>query len=496
MNEPVKQLPAALYRADQVRELDRIAIEELKIPGLCLMERAGAAAFSLLRARWPDARKIRVLCGVGNNGGDGYVIARLAHIAGYPVSVLQTGNSERLKGDARTSFEALTAVGGEIKPFSEEGVREADVVADALFGTGLDREVTWPWRDAIEALHRHACPVLAVDIPSGLHADTGAVLGAAAPAQATITFIGLKQGLFTGDGPKYCGDVYFDDLKVPADIYRQVPASVTRLDQRLVGGFLGKRARTAHKGDFGHLLVIGGDHGFTGAARMAAEAAARTGAGRISLATRKAHADLMNIARPEIMSHGVETAEELKKLLAIADVIAIGPGLGQSEWSRSLLEEVSKQEKPVTADADALNLIAKHDIRLHNAVFTPHPGEAARLLDSSTADIHRDRFAAARAIQSRYGCTCVLKGAGSLIAGETGTIGLCSAGNPGMACGGMGDVLTGIIAGLLAQGLSGIEAARLGVCLHAAAADKAAETGERGLLAGDLFPWLRHCVNL
>jgi len=233
----------------------------------------------------------------------------------------------------------------------------------------------------------------------------------------------------------------------------------------------------------------------TGAVRLAAEAAARVGAGLLSIATRSSHAALLNLTRPEIMSHGIETAEQLEPLLNKANVIAIGPGLGKTIWARAMLEAVKNQQKPVVVDADALNLLAKTPFRFFESVLTPHPGEAARLLDTSSTEIQADRVAAVRALQRRFGNVCILKGAGTLIADPNNQVGVCTAGNPGMACGGMGDVLTGVIAGLLAQGLSTTEAANVGVCLHGKAGDRAARDGERGLLPSDLLPWLRHYAN-
>lgn len=490
-----KSRPQPLYRANQVRELDRIAIEDMGIAGICLMERAGSAAFSILKSHWAKAHRIIILCGIGNNGGDGYVLARLAYLAGYDVMVLQIGDTSKLKGDALLAFEAMTKVGLSVQEFSEKKLKVVDVLVDGIFGTGLDREVSGKWREVIEALNRRNCPLLALDIPSGLHANTGSVLGVAVRADVTVTFIGLKQGLFTGIGPDYCGQVYFDDLQVPSSIYQQVKTVVTLLDYEVLKTALPKRSRAAHKGKFGHLLVIGGDSGMIGAVRLAAEAAARVGAGLISVATRSAHAALINITRPEIMSHGVETVEQLERLLDKVNVIVIGPGLGQSAWARTMLDALKTVSKPIVVDADALNLLAQTPFSFPNSILTPHPGEAARLLELSTAEIQADRFAAISTLQRRFGSVCVLKGAGTLVTNPNDEIGVCTAGNPGMASGGMGDVLTGVIAGLLAQGFSTVEAANLGVCLHAKAGDRAALEGERGLLPSDLFPWLRYYAN-
>lgn len=488
-------LPFALYRANQVRELDRIAIEDMGIPGICLMERAGSTAFSLLQQRWSKARRVIVVSGLGNNGGDGYVVARLAYLAGYDVTVLQLGDTSRLQGEALAAYEAMTDVGLFPQMFAEKKLSIVDVIVDALIGTGLDREVSGQWRQVIEAINRSRSPVLSLDIPSGLHADTGTVMGVAVKADATVSFIGLKQGLFTGEGPEFTGQVYFDDLQIPSATYKHVKSMVGRIDYHEVKSVLTRRSRIAHKGSYGHALVIGGAPGMLGAVCMAAEAAARAGAGKVSVATHPSHAALVSLHRPEIMSHGVETTEALMPLVDQADVIAIGPGLGQSIWARALLDAVKDLQKPVVADADALNLMAQTPFRFPESVITPHPGEAARLLEMSTAYIQSDRFAAVKSLQLRFGGVCVLKGAGTLIADEDGKISVCTDGNPGMATGGMGDVLTGVIVSLLAQGFTINEAARIGTCLHAHAADKAAESGERGLLATDLFSWLRYYAN-
>lgn len=487
-----RTLPAALYTATQVRELDRRAIEDHGVPGYSLMTRAGQAAFDRLRERWPDARRIGVLCGPGNNGGDGYVIARLARAAGLGCWVLEAGDPARLKGDAARARADWVQAGG--TPFSGAAPwPEADVLVDALLGTGLDRAVEGALGGLIDAINASGLPVLAVDIPSGLHADTGAVLGRAVRAAVTVSFIGLKTGLFTGEGPACCGEVVFDPLDVPEAVYRDLPPAATRLDAACIQR-LGRRPRSAHKGHFGHVLVVGGDRGMPGAVRLAGEAAARTGAGLVSVATHPDHAPLLPLARPELMVHGVAAPADLSPLLARATVLAVGPGLGQGDWGRALLGRLLETGLPLVLDADALNLLAQEGARRDDWVLTPHPGEAARLLGRDSASAQADRIAAAREIQARYGGVCVLKGAGTVIRDAEGTA-ICTGGNPGMASGGMGDVLTGIIAGLLAQGLSPVLAARLGVCAHAEAADRAARAGERGLLASDLLTELRGVVN-
>ena len=488
----MSNLPHALYRAAQVRKLDQIAIVEHGIPGITLMEHAGAAAWQALRAVWPAARRITVVCGSGNNAGDGYVLARLARAQDCTVRVMLLANPAQLTGDAATAARGLPATGIACETFSPQRLADSDVIVDALLGTGLDRPISGAYLDAIQALNQSRRDILSLDIPSGLHADSGQVMGAAVKAHTTVTFIGLKAGMFTGSGPEYSGQVIFSDLDVPADIYTGIKPCASRIQS----AELARRARDAHKGDFGHVLVIGGDYGYAGAVRMAGEGAARAGAGLVSIATRREHALAIPAAVPELMAWGVDVARDLDTMLERATVIAIGPGLGQSAWGLGMLGKVLECRQPVVADADALNLLAREPLHSDNWVLTPHPGEAARLLDSTTRAVQDDRYGAAAELRRRYGGVIVLKGCGTIIADEAGELAVCAAGNPGMAAGGMGDVLTGVIAGLLAQGLGKGAAARTGVYLHARAGDAAAAAGgERGLRASDLMPWIQRFAN-
>ncbi|CDH43372.1 NAD(P)H-hydrate dehydratase [Candidatus Contendibacter odensensis] len=494
---PMRTLPVELYRAAQVRELDRIAIEERGIPGHTLMNQAGAAAFQLLRQRWPKAWRIEVVCGGGNNGGDGYVVARLARQAGLDARIMTLADPESLHGDALSAAQEARAAEVPITAFNVADLTEADLLVDAILGTGLEREVSGAWREAIAAMNAHPTAVLALDIPSGLHADTGAVLGATIQAEVTLTFIGLKQGLFTGQGPACCGEIHFTSLGVPPDIYPALHPASWRYVGDDLPTLLPHRSRSAHKGHFGHVLVIGGDLGMAGAARMSAEAAARCGAGLVSVATRSVHAGLQAAVRPELMFHGIETPDQLAPLLNRATVIAIGPGLGRGDWGRTMLHVALASDKPLVLDADALNLLAAGPSYRDDWILTPHPGEAARLLKMTPAQVEADRFIAVEDLALRFGGVAVLKGAGSLIAGKAdGLVALCTTGNPGMASGGMGDVLTGVIAALVAQGLPLFAAAKAGVYLHGRAGDRAAQAGgERGLLATDLLPFLRQLIN-
>lgn len=492
-----ERLPAALYTAAQVRALDRQAIERFGIPGAELMARAGAAAFDLLRRRWPEARRLCVLTGTGNNGGDGFVIARLAAEAGLEVSVLQLGDRARIAGDARLHADRWAEMGRPWLDF-ERLPGEADVLVDAMLGTGLERPLTGQFRAAVEAVNAHRAPVLAVDIPTGLDADRGVVLGAAVEARATISFIGLKRGMFTGAAVDCCGEIFFEALAVPAAIYASQILSARRVDWAQQRTRIGPRRRSAHKGDFGHVLVVGGDHGYGGAACLSGQAALRSGAGLVSLVTRKRHVGGMLAAAPELMVHGARKGAVPEHLIQRSNALVLGPGLGRRRWGRRLFRQLQTYEGPLVLDADGLNLLAgASGERRDNWVLTPHPGEAARLLGVDVAEIEADRFAAVERLQQRFGGTVVLKGAGTLVLGPGNRpVAVCSDGNPGMASGGMGDVLSGVIGGLLAQGWIPEEAAERGVCLHAAAGDRAAcVEGERGLLAHDLLPHIRRLGN-
>ena len=493
-------LPGALYRAGDVRALERLAIEAGGIPGIELMERAGLESWRVLRERWPAARCVAVVAGPGNNGGDGFVVARLAAGEGLSVSVSLIGDPARLAGDARTAYRRMPEGVAHPAPLGEAvpggaGV-DVDVIVDALFGTGLAREVSGPAAEAIGAINASPAPVLALDVPSGIHADTGRALGQAVRAAVTPTFIGLKQGLFTREGRGCAGEIVYRDLGVPGRVFARVEPSARRVAFEDRAGSLGPRPGDAHKGRFGHVLVVGGDHGFAGAARLAAEAAGRTGAGLVSVATRREHVAALVASRPELMAHGVESPDALDPLLDRASVVAVGPGLGRGGWGRALLERAAGSDRPLVVDADAVTLLAQGAVAWPCAakravVHTPHPGEAGRVLGEPAGALESDRFSAARALAAAHDGTWLLKGAGTIVAERAAIPHVCEGGNPGMASGGMGDVLTGVVAALLAQGCSGFDAAVTGACMHAAAGDAAARDGERGMFASDVIAALR-----
>lgn len=486
----MNKLPEFVYLAEQVREMDRLAIEEQGIPGIDLMRKAGLSVFCTIQEYYPVS-DVTVFCGAGNNAGDGYVVAKFVLEAGLKVTVCYLAIPESLHGDAYTAYQDYIQAGGVASGFSLITAVNKGVIIDALLGTGLNRDVSGIYAQAIALINDSACPVISVDIPSGLNADTGDLMGCAVKADYTVSFIGLKQGMFTGVAAEYCGNILFDTLNVPEDVLKKIKYSARIIAKPCIP----KRHKCAHKGNNGHVLVVGGDTGFSGAIRLAGEAALRVGSGLVSIATRQSHAGLINIGRPELMCHGVEDVDELNLLLEKASVIVIGPGLGQSQWGKEMISQVVVSGKPMVVDADGLNLLANKGFYFNNWVLTPHPGEAARLLKCSTPEITKDRFAAVSKIQHKYGGVVVLKGAGTLVhTGEEITI--SNTGNPGMASGGMGDTLTGMIAGLIAQGMTMESAATAAVYLHGKAADLSAQQqGETGLLASDLMPFIRTLVN-
>jgi len=487
-------LPLAIHTAQQVRDMDRWAIERLGIPGYTLMTRAGEAALDLVVEAWPRARRLLVLCGSGNNGGDGYVVARLARAAGLEVAVAALSDPSRLGGDAARAYADFVSHGGQAREFDASLLPAAELVVDAMLGTGLDREVGGVYAQCIDSVNAACTAVRAVDVPSGLNADTGAVMGRAVRADRTITFVGLKAGLFLGGGADHVGTLSFARLGVPEDAGRAEPV-MRRIDPADVTQVLPRRRRSAHKGENGRVLVVGGGPGMPGAARLAAAAALRAGAGLVTVATRPEHVAAIVAGRPEIICHAVASGQELEPLLRQADVVALGPGLGRGEWSRTMFEAALAGGKPLVVDADGLNLLAAEPRRGSDWILTPHPGEAARLIGCSVAEVQADRLGSVRALAGRFGGVAVLKGAASLVLGPSGLPWVCTAGNPGMATAGMGDVLTGVIAAVWAQHRDAEAAAAVGVLVHATAGDAAARAGERGLLATDVIERLRECVN-
>ncbi|MGF6419861.1 hydroxyethylthiazole kinase-like uncharacterized protein yjeF [Stenotrophomonas sp. AN71] len=485
---------ADLFDSAAARVLDAQASALAGDGGWGLMSQAGQAAWRCLLQHWPQAQRIGVVVGAGNNGGDGYVLARHAWQAGREVAVVALPGRLSTTALAQRAASEFTAAGGAVSDF--DGVLpEADVWIDALFGLGFDRAPTGAAQALIAALNAQAAPVLALDVPSGVDANRGAVPGLAVRAAWTLQFIVAHRGLYTGDALDHCGQKLLAPLQLPAAAWAGVSPAAEQWTQAHLPALLPPRRANTHKGESGHVLCVGGNHGSGGAIAMAAEAALRAGAGLLSLGTRRDHVGPMLARLPEAMTHALEDSGALPRLLDKANVVAIGPGLGQDEWAHALFARVLASTKPLVVDADALNLLAQDPRALPAAILTPHPGEAARLLGCSTAEIQADRYACAQALAERFHAVVVLKGAGTIVAASGHRPRLIAAGNPGMAVGGMGDLLTGIIAGLRAQGLAAFDAAAAGALLHALAGDVAAANGARGLLPTDLLAPLRRLAN-
>jgi NAD(P)H-hydrate epimerase len=486
-----------LYDSAAAREVDRLATAALGGDGYVLMQRAGQAAWRVLLQRWPQAQRLVVACGSGNNGGDGYVLARLALQSGRRVRVVHPADGGPRTPLAQRACTDYLAVGGRVELFPSP-LDDAEVLVDALFGIGLHEAPRADMAALVEALDMAAAPVFSLDVPSGVDADRGSVPGVALHAQCTLQFIVAHAGLRTGAALDHAGELLLDTLDVVAAEYGDAaPPVAGLLEGSALRRWLPPRPRDTHKGRSGRVLCVGGDHGSGGAIALCAEAALRSGAGLVSVATREAHVPAILARRPEAMAHAVEGSAEFASMLDAADVVACGPGLGRGEWGTALLARALGSGRSLVLDADALNLLATTSLRPPaDAILTPHPGEAARLLGTDTTSIQRDRYAAASALTERFACTVALKGAGTIIAAPGERPQVLAAGNPGMATGGMGDLLTGVIAALRAQGLPAFEAACAGALLHGLAGDEAAvRGGQRGLLPSDLLPWLRQFAN-
>jgi NAD(P)H-hydrate epimerase len=486
--------PSHLFDVAALRGVEARATSALG-DGFELMRRAGQAAWRELLQAWPQAQRIVVVCGPGNNGGDGYVLARHALMAGRQVEVFRLAEHAPRSELAMHACRDYEAAFGRVQSF-EGHLPVADVIVDALFGIGLARAPDAQGNALIEAINRHEAPVFALDVPSGVDSDRGSVPGNAVFATRTLEFIAHKMGLHTGAALDHCGHTALASLDLAPGLVADTPAGAMLLRGDDLARWLHPRRRDSHKGANGRVLCVGGDFGGGGAILLCAQAALRCGAGLVDVATRKEHVPALLARTPEALAHAIDDEHGFDALAQRADVIAIGPGLGQEDWGRALHARCLASRKPLVLDADALNLVAISRQRLPaDAVITPHPGEAARLLDSSTTQVQADRFGAARDLALRYRCTVVLKGAGTIVASSDRLPCVIDAGNPGMATGGMGDVLTGTIAALRAQGLEAFDAAGAGALLHALAGDAAAEDGERGLLPSDLMPWLRRWAN-
>ncbi|SJL84475.1 bifunctional ADP-dependent NAD(P)H-hydrate dehydratase/NAD(P)H-hydrate epimerase [Vibrio palustris] len=487
-------LPSRFYTAQQVKKGEASSAQMKSLPMFALMERAGQAVFTVALAQYPTSQHWLICCGGGNNGGDGYIVANVAKNMGQRVTVWHSSNPDDLQGDALRAYYQWVDKGGEVYPFDDEIPDDVDLIIDGLLGIGLSGEVREPTYGLINIINQSQKPVVSIDIPSGLNADTGAVLGVAVRASHTISFIGMKQGLVTGQAREYTGQLHFAGLGVSDVFDEQNEPSMQAIEARCVHEHLPKREACAHKGSHGKTLLVGGDIGMGGAMLLAAQACARVGSGLTAVALHGHNVMPLLTTIPEVMSIDWQS-DVAKSRLDWCHVIGIGPGLGKGETGKYWFDCVAERAQPKVMDADALFFLAHTPHYDDNRIMTPHPAEAARLLGASVAFVEADRFKAVRSLHERYGGVIVLKGAGTLVYDGEQLL-VCTAGNPGMATGGMGDVLTGVITSLVAQGLDLFSAAQVGVWIHSNAADKdAALQGERGLLASDLIAHLRQFVN-
>lgn len=487
----------ALYHTDQIKACEQQIYQSHHLDETELMHQAGTEAFYFIKRAFPKIKHIAVYCGSGNNAGDGYVVAQLAHEDGYSVTVYQCKSIEDLPYPAQYSALLAIAAGVECQSYEEPLDNDIELIIDALLGIGLTGPVHGAIASAINQINSSGLPVVSLDIPSGLNANTGHVENYCVRANATITFIARKPGLYTADGPDYCGEIHCRYLQLQSNIAKYNPRAALLDSEYLSHQPLPPRRKNSHKGDYGHVLVIGGGPGMPGAVALAAKSALRSGAGAVTIATHPEQVTSILPIVPEAMIWGVSISKELEQHLARATVCVVGPGLGDSEWAKSLFLAAMTSQLPMIIDASAIRLLAQHPQVDDNWILTPHPGEAAALLSCSTIEVQNDRFQAVQEIQHQYGGVVVLKGKGTLIQTVERNTFVCSKGNPGMASAGMGDILSGIIAGLCAQGLSLSDAAKLGVLVHAMAGDRAIESvGSVGLLASDLLPIIPSILSM
>jgi NAD(P)H-hydrate epimerase len=498
--------------AEEMRQLDRRTIEEFHVPARVLMENAGLRVVEEIEKAWGpvNGKTVTVAAGKGNNGGDGLVVARHLRERSARVHVFLLAPPEQLAGETRANLERYQRQPGQVFVVKDEklddltrALSQSDLIVDALFGTGLSSPVTGSAAGVIAAINASGKPVVAVDLPSGIHTDTGQVMGIAVKATVTVTFALPKRGLLLYPGSDHAGRLRIADIGIPSALVRQLPASVQWLTAAEVSEGLTRRPLSAHKGTFGHVLVVAGSVGKGGAAAMTSLSALRVGAGLVTLALPSGlegtlpdrPLEIMTLPLPQTAdrSLGRGALEPLLKFAQDKSVAAVGPGLSTHPETALVVHGLIAQLTiPMVIDADGLNVLVGHLDLLKQAraplVLTPHPGEMARLSGTSTHAVQADRLGVTADFVKRHPVTLVLKGARTIVADRSGVLTVNSTGNPGMATAGTGDVLTGMIAGLIAQGYPPDQAARFGVYLHGLAGDlAAAEVGEVGFLAGDLI---------
>jgi len=510
-----------IVTAAQMRELDRRTIEEAGVSGKILMERAGSGIVDCIERTLGSTRHktVTVFCGKGNNGGDGFVVARLLHRLRAKVRIIAMAAPSELSRDAAIMYRRFVGSAGKsaIHRFASQDhaqaiIRDSRIVIDALLGTGMSHDVTGPYAEAIESINTSNCPVIAVDIPSGLHAETGAVMGHAVKASHTVTLGLPKRGLFQGSGIDFAGSVSVVDLGIPSAFIDSVPTNITLMTPDFIRSLLPVRQASQHKGTFGHAGLIAGSVGKTGAAAMAAMAALRIGTGLVTVAVPSGLNDIvesklleaMTVPMPDTKAKTFARSglDRLSAFAAARTAVAIGPGLSTHPETVELVQGlIGRLDCPAVLDADALNALAGRASILTACkippILTPHPGEMARLESNATSSsVNLDRIGTAVRFARERGVFVVLKGARTVVAGPDGAAAICPTGNPGMATAGTGDVLTGMIVGLLAQGLKSWDASCAATYLHGLAGDLAAfDKGQAGLVARDLIEQIPYALK-
>jgi hydroxyethylthiazole kinase-like uncharacterized protein yjeF len=511
-----------LVTTSHMQDLDRRTIKEGGIPGIVLMENAGTGAAELLIRSFPEVRAgwVAVLAGRGNNGGDGFVIARHLMNAAIPTKVYLFASIDEVKGDAQTNLESWLNMGGELIEIPYRGnftrakkeLATAHLFVDAIFGTGLQREVTGCIKTVIAFINSLSIPVVAVDIPSGVDATEGKVLGIAIRADLTTTFGLAKIGQVIEPGRQYVGRLAVVDIGIPRSFIEEADIKTHLIDREELNlSLLDPRPPDAHKGDYGHLCVLAGSPGKTGAAAMICQGALRIGAGLVTLGIPASLNPILEAKLTEAMTEPLPDAgsgylssdalKAIRQLLKGKTALALGPGIStQPQVQELLVELIPRVSVPQVIDADGITAVASRPDILKecksSVVLTPHPGEMARLIDSTPQKVQDDRIGVAKAFATTYNCIVVLKGNRTVIATPDEKIYINPTGNPGMASGGVGDVLTGIIGGLMAQGLSPLDAALWGVYLHGMAGDLAVQTiGEISLIAGDIIDYIPRALT-
>ncbi|MDH3634478.1 MAG: NAD(P)H-hydrate dehydratase [Gammaproteobacteria bacterium] len=478
-----------LYVPEKVYQLDQAAVKQDGLAEIELMQRAGQRVWRAMAERWPELAKITVFAGAGNNGGDAFVVALSAHREGVAVQLLVQGDLSKQSDTSRHFSELWKQGGGDFEVWEGQDI-SGEVIVDGLLGIGLQRELDDHWQALIKTINDSGVPRIAIDIPSGLNGLTGNPQPVAIEAHLTVTFIGAKTGQYLAHGPDYCGDLIFEDLGVSTRVRQSVAASLDVIESCQLPS---PRKKNTHKNHYGNLLIIGGDQGMSGAVALASQAALRSGAG---LVTALVHPDCRgNLASfPEIMVRGWDA---LESRLSDANIIVVGPGLGNGDAATECLQLLQRVSLPIVVDASALQADFLKSLDSKQVVITPHPGEAAALLSTETAEIQADRLKACDRLVETFSATCVLKGSGTLVAESGNLTAINTRGNPGMASAGMGDVLSGVIAAMMGQGLTPFEAAKTAVYLHALSADRYCRKHDQtGLLASDIIKRIPAVVKL